>query len=262
MLKRSRRSLHAALLRYNDREVDIIPAIDIRGGRCVRLDQGDYARETVFADDPVEVAKRWAELGATRIHVVDLDGAREGGPRNEEVIWRVIEAVPVHVQVSGGIRALDTIDRYVKTGAARVAIGTAAVKDPTVLVNALAVFGEQIIVGVDARDGMVATEGWIETSEVRALDLIARLAEFGVRRIFYTDISRDGMLGGPNFGGIHQVVEHAAAFPNPMAVIAAGGISSVEHIERLKLLGVEGAIIGKALYTGGIDLREALKAAG
>jgi phosphoribosylformimino-5-aminoimidazole carboxamide ribotide isomerase len=241
--------------------MDIIPAIDIRGGRCVRLDQGDYARETVFADDPVEVAKRWQELGAPRIHVVDLDGAKDGAPRNEDVIWRVIETVSTPVQVGGGIRTLDAIDSYIKAGAARVAIGTAAVKDQAVLVNALALFGDRILVGVDARDGMVATEGWLETSQVRALDLIAQLSRLGVVRIFYTDISRDGMLGGPNFPAIQQVVEHAAGFTSPMKVIASGGISEIEHIRRLKLIGVEGAIIGKALYTRTLDLRAALAAA-
>ena len=240
--------------------MDIIPAIDIRGGRCVRLDQGDYNRETVFADDPVEVAKRWQELGATRIHVVDLDGAKEGAPRNEDVIWRVIEAVSTPIQVGGGIRTLDIIDRYIQSGADRVAIGTAAVKDQTLLATALAMFGDRIFVGVDARDGMVATDGWIETSEMRALDLIAQLSEFEVRRIFYTDISRDGMLGGPNFPAIQEVVEHAAGLPSPMAVIASGGVSELEHIRRLKLIGVEGVIIGKALYTGALDLREALSA--
>jgi phosphoribosylformimino-5-aminoimidazole carboxamide ribotide isomerase len=241
--------------------MDIIPAIDIRGGRCVRLDQGDYARETVFADDPVEVAKRWQELGAPRIHVVDLDGAKEGAPRNEGAIWRVIEAVSTPVQVGGGIRTLDAIDSYIKAGAARVAIGTAAVKDQTLLVNALALFGDRILVGVDARDGMVATEGWLETSEMRALDLIAQLSQLGVARIFYTDIGRDGMLGGPNFPAIQEVVEHALGLDTPMKVIASGGVAEIEHIQRLKLIGVEGAIIGKALYTGALDLKEALSAA-
>jgi phosphoribosylformimino-5-aminoimidazole carboxamide ribotide isomerase len=241
--------------------VEIIPAVDIRGGRCVRLDQGDYARETVFADDPVEVARHWASMGATRLHVVDLDGAKDGVPRNEDVIWRVIEASPAPVQVGGGNRSIDVIDRYLKTGADRVAIGTAAVKDQTMLVNALALFGDRVMVGVDARDGMVATEGWLETSELRALDLIRQLSEFGVRRIFYTDISRDGMLGGPNFPAIQEVVEHAAGLPSPMAVIASGGVSEIEHIRRLKMIGVEGAIVGKALYTGALELQAAMAAA-
>jgi phosphoribosylformimino-5-aminoimidazole carboxamide ribotide isomerase len=241
--------------------MEIIPAIDIRDGRCVRLDQGDYARETVFADDPVEVAKRWQELGAMRIHVVDLDGAKDGVPRNEAVIWSVIEAVSIPVQIGGGNRTLDVIDSYIQAGADRVALGTAAVKDQTVLVNALALFGERILVGVDARDGMVATDGWLETSSTSAVDLIAQLAQLNVPRIFYTDISRDGMLGGPNFPAIQQVVEHALGLDVPMKVIASGGVSEVEHIQRLKLIGVEGAIIGKALYTGDLDVRDALAAA-
>ncbi len=241
--------------------MEIIPAIDIRGGRCVRFEQGDYERETVFADDPVEMAERWEKAGATRLHVVDLDGARDGKPQNEDVIRRVIEAASVAVQVGGGVREVSAIERYVKAGADRVAIGTAAVKDQTTLVNAVSLFRERIIVGVDARDGMVATEGWRETSEVRALDFVGQLSEFGVRRVFYTDISRDGMLGGPNFPAIQEVVEHAAGLPSPMAVIASGGVSAVEHVERLRLIGVEGVIIGTALYTGALDIGDALAAA-
>jgi len=240
--------------------MEIIPAIDIRGGRCVRLDQGDYDRETVFADDPVEIAGRWEEAGAKRLHVVDLDGARDGKPQNEDVIRRVIEAASVAVQVGGGVRDISVIDRYLKAGADRVAMGTTAVKDQTTLVNAVSLFRKQIIVGVDARDGMVATEGWRETSAMRALDLVRELSEFGVERIFYTDISRDGMLGGPNFPAIQEVVEHAAGLPSPMAVIAAGGVSTVEHLKRLRLIGVEGVIIGTALYTGDLDITEALAA--
>jgi len=240
--------------------MEIIPAIDIRGGRCVRLDQGDYDRETVFGDDPKAMARRWRAAGATRLHVVDLDGARDGAPRNEDVIRGVIAATGAKVEVGGGIRDIEIIDRYLKAGADRVVLGTAAVKDQTTLVNAVALFRERIMVGVDARDGMVATEGWRETSEVRALDLIAELSGFGVRRIFYTDIGSDGMLRGPNFPALQEAVEHAAGLPSPMAVIASGGISTIEHLQRLRLIGVEGAIVGKALYTGALDLREALAA--
>jgi phosphoribosylformimino-5-aminoimidazole carboxamide ribotide isomerase len=242
--------------------MEIIPAIDIRDGRCVRLDQGDYNRETVFADDPVEVARRWQAAGAKRIHVVDLDGARDGEPKNEEVVRDVIANVDIAAQVGGGLRDLSVIGRYVDAGADRVALGTVAVKDPTVLLQALGVFGEKIFVGVDARGGLVALEGWRETSEVSAMELLERLSEYGVRRIFYTDIASDGMQKGPNFPAIQEVVEHAAGFRFPMAVIASGGVSTVSHIERLKLIGVEGAIIGKALYTGTLDIHEALAAAG
>jgi phosphoribosylformimino-5-aminoimidazole carboxamide ribotide isomerase len=240
--------------------MEIIPAVDIRGGRCVRLDQGDYDRETVFAEDPAAMARRWQEAGAARLHVVDLDGAREGAPRNEGVIRSVIEATEAKVEVSGGVRDIEIIDRYLKAGADRVALGTAAVKDQTTLVNAVTLFRERIMVGVDARDGLVATEGWTETSSLRALDLLAQLSEFGVRRIFYTDIASDGMLRGPNFPAIQEVVEHAAGLPSPMAVIASGGVSTIEHLMRLRLIGVEGVIVGKALYTGALDLREALAA--
>lgn len=238
--------------------MQIIPAIDIRGGLCVRLDQGDYARETVFDDDPVAVARGWQDAGATLLHVVDLDGARQGAPQNEDVIGRVLGAVSARVQVGGGVRDVEAIQRYLEAGADRVALGTAAVKDQTTLVNAVSLFRERILVGVDARDGMVATEGWLETSEMRALDLIQQLSEFGVRRIFYTDISRDGMQSGPNFPAINEVVEHAAGLPSPMAVIASGGVSSIDHLRRLAAIGVEGAIIGKALYTGLLDLRAVL----
>jgi phosphoribosylformimino-5-aminoimidazole carboxamide ribotide isomerase len=210
----------------------------------------------------VEVARRWQATGATRLHVVDLDGAREGGPRNEDVIGRVIKSVDIAVQVGGGMRDVAVIGRYVDAGAERVAIGTAAIKNPTVLIHALGIFGgERILVGVDARDGLVAMEGWRETSEVRALELVGQLSEMGVRRIFYTDISADGMLRGPNFPAIQEVVEHAVGLVAPMAVIASGGVSTVEHVRRLKVIGVEGAIVGKALYTGDLDLQEALAAA-
>lgn len=242
--------------------MEIIPAIDIRGGHCVRLEQGDYGRETVFDDDPVAVAGRWQDAGATRIHVVDLDGAREGGPRNEDVIHRILAATSTRVQVGGGVRDIAVIQRYIDAGADRVNLGTAAVKDQMTLVNAVSIFRDRIFVGVDARDGIVATEGWTESSGVRALDLIKELSEFGVQRMFYTDIARDGVLAGPNFAAINEVVEHAAGLPSPMAVIASGGVSTVEHIKRLAFIGVEGVIIGKALYTGALDIREAIAAAG
>ncbi len=240
--------------------MEIIPAIDIRGGRCVRLDQGDYERETVFGDDPAAMARHWAEAGAERLHVVDLDGAREGHPVNAEVIREVIHAVSVPVQVGGGVRDVSAVDAYLKAGADRVALGTAAVKDQTTLVNAVSLFRERIFVGVDARDGVVATDGWLEQSEVSSLDLVQQLSEFGVARIFYTDINRDGLLAGPNFQAIHQMVEHAAGLPSPMAVIASGGVSEIEHLRRLAMLGVEGVIVGKALYTGAIELPDAIAA--
>jgi phosphoribosylformimino-5-aminoimidazole carboxamide ribotide isomerase len=228
----------------------------------VRLEQGDYARETVFDDDPVAVARRWQAAGATRIHVVDLDGAREGAPRNAEVIERILAATSVRVQVGGGVRDIAAIQRYLDAGADRVNLGTAAVKDQMTLVNAVSIFRDRVFVGVDARDGIVATDGWTESSGVRALDLVKELSEFGVQRIFYTDITRDGLLAGPNFAAINEIVEHAGGLPSPMSVIASGGVTELLHIRRLALIGVEGVIIGKALYTGALDLGEAILAAG
>ena len=240
--------------------MEIIPAIDIRGGRCVRLEQGDYARETVVGDDPPAMARRWEQAGAHRIHVVDLDGARDGHPVNAELIREVIHSVSIAVQVGGGIRDVSVIDAYLKAGADRVALGTAAVKDQTTLVNAVSLFRDLILVGVDARDGMVATEGWLDQSEVRAMDLVQHLSEFGVARIFYTDVGRDGLLGGPNFDAISEIVDLASSLPSPMAVVASGGVSSIQDLQQLASMGVEGAIVGKALYTGALDLEEALRA--
>jgi phosphoribosylformimino-5-aminoimidazole carboxamide ribotide isomerase len=238
--------------------MQIIPAIDIRAGRCVRLTQGDYDRETVFSDDPAAMAVRWQDAGASRLHVVDLDGAREGHPINAAAIQAVSAAATVPVQVGGGVRDIATIDQYLNAGVQRVVLGTTAVKDQTTLLDAITLFRDRIIVGIDARDGMVATEGWLETSSLAATVLVQQLAELGVSRIIYTDISRDGMLAGPNFDSISALVDQASHQPSPIAVIASGGVSSLDHIRRLADLGVEGVIIGTALYTGAIDLKEAL----
>jgi len=240
--------------------VEIIPAIDIRGGRCVRLEQGDYARETVFDEDPVAVATRWQDAGAKRLHVVDLDGAREGRPRNEDAVRAILGASKVPVQVGGGIRDIAAIQRYLDAGADRLILGTIAVKDQTILVNAAVLFRERLIVGVDARDGVVATEGWTETSTIEATDLVKQLSELGVARIIYTDILRDATLAGPNFAAIHNLLAFISGLPSPTQMIVAGGVSSIEHLRRLADLPVEGAIIGKALYTGDISLAEAIAA--
>ncbi len=241
--------------------MEVIPAIDVRGGRCVRLAQGDYARETVYADDPVEVALRWQAAGAPRIHVVDLDGAREGRPMNEAVVGRILSRVKVPVQVGGGIRDIGTVQRYLELGAARVILGTAAIEEPELLAQALALARQAIIVGVDARDGVVVTRGWLKASELAPASLVRRLSEAGVTRVIYTDVSRDGMLAGPNFAGIAELLAEVDGLPAPVKVIASGGVATLEHIRQLAALGVEGAIVGKALYTGDLDLREAVKAA-
>ena len=240
--------------------MDVIPAIDIRGGRCVRLVQGDYARETVFADDPAEAAKRWRDAGARRLHVVDLDGARQGRPLNWEAVTRIVAAVDAPVQMGGGLRDLGTVQRYLDGGIERVVLGTAAVKDEALLGAALDRFPGRIVVGVDARDGIVVTEGWLEASGVAAGELVRRLAAMGVPRIIYTDTLRDGTLTEPNFPGLQALLADVQSSGGEMRVLYSGGVASLRHIRRLAETGVEGVVVGRALYTGDIDLREALAA--
>ncbi|MEI6136513.1 MAG: 1-(5-phosphoribosyl)-5-[(5-phosphoribosylamino)methylideneamino]imidazole-4-carboxamide isomerase [Chloroflexota bacterium] len=235
--------------------MDVIPAIDIRDGRCVRLAQGDYARETVFGEDPLAMAQRWASMGARRVHVVDLDGARDGQQANAAIVRGIAGALDVPVQTGGGIRTMQTIEATLGAGVDRVVIGTAAVKDPAFLRDAIAFAGDRLIVSVDARDGRVALEGWTEATDLDAVTFIEQLRDHGVRRIVYTDIARDGVTDGPNFA-MYERVTRALGIP----VIAAGGVGSVEDVRRLGECGVEAAIIGRALYTGDIDLVEALAA--
>jgi phosphoribosylformimino-5-aminoimidazole carboxamide ribotide isomerase len=240
--------------------MEIIPAIDIRGGRCVRLLQGDYGRETVFADDPAAMARRWRDAGATRLHLVDLDGAREGQPVNRATVAKILAAVETPVQLGGGIRDLETIRRYVSDGVDRVVLGTAAVKNPALLASALAEFPGRIVVGVDARDGVVVMEGWQEDSGVTAVDLLRQLAELGVPRVIYTDTLRDGTLTEPNFAALEAILSDDRLSARNLRVIYAGGVSAVDHVRRLASTNVEAAIVGRALYTGDIDLAEALAA--
>ena len=235
--------------------MEIIPAVDIRGGRCVRLYQGDYDRETVFSEDPVGMARRWERLGAPRLHVVDLDGARAGRPVNGRVIEELLSAIEIPVQVAGGIRELGVMSRYLEMGADRVILGTAAVHDQPLVSRACASFSGAVVVAVDARRGHVATAGWREASDETPEGLMRRLAELGVPRFIFTDIGRDGTLRGPNFTAVGRL---ARAFQTP--VIASGGVTTVEHLRRLAKLGVEGAIVGRALYDGGLELGEALRA--
>jgi len=235
--------------------MEIIPAIDIRGGRCVRLYQGDFARETVFADDPVAVARSWQEAGAPRLHVVDLDGAREGWPVNAASVRRIIKAVSIPVQVGGGLRNRQSIERYLQTGAERIVLGTAAVKDRSLLAEAVAEHGQRIAVSVDAKVGVVAIEGWQEDTSLAAAQLIAELSDLGVPRFVYTDVLRDGTLSQPNFAAVQSLLQIVA-----VPIIYAGGVADVEHLVRLASLGVEGTIIGQALYTGSLQLQAALAA--
>jgi phosphoribosylformimino-5-aminoimidazole carboxamide ribotide isomerase len=237
--------------------MEIVPAIDIRGGRCVRLYQGDYGRETVFADDPVEVARRWQDEGALRLHVVDLDGAREGRPTNAELVGRIVAVVRVPVQVGGGLRDMPAIQRYLDTGVDRVVLGTAAVKDRALLTEALAGHGQRIVVSVDARAGQVAVQGWQQETRLGAAELMSDLAALGVSRFIYTDTARDGTLEGPDFEAIESLMGRVG-----VPVIYAGGVSSVDDLVRLASLGLEGAIVGQALYTRDVVLREALEVLG
>lgn len=235
--------------------MEIIPAVDIRKGRCVRLYQGDFARETVFSDDPVAVAGRWEEQGAERLHLVDLDGARSGEPMNAAIIERVIKNVTIPCQVGGGIRNNDTVNRYIQAGAERVVLGTAAVSDQWLVRAACQAHPAKIVVAIDARGGKVATQGWLEMTGEKAETLMRKLVELGVPRFIYTDISRDGTLKGPNFSAIERA---AKAVKEP--VIASGGIAGVEHLQRLIDIGVEAAILGRAIYDGTLPLKTALQA--
>ena len=235
--------------------MEIIPAIDLRNGKCVRLYQGDYGKETVFSNKPVEVALRWQSEGARRLHIVDLDGAAKGEPSNLEAIEDIIAAIDIPIQVGGGIRSLETIEKLLNVGVERAILGTVAVEKPDLVEEACRKFSEQIIVSIDAKDRLVATRGWLEKSQVTASELAIKMVEFGVRRFIYTDISRDGTLTSPNFEAVSELLSEVS-----VPVIAAGGISSVQHLTKLAELGVEGAIVGKAIYTGDVKLSEALKA--
>lgn len=236
--------------------LEILPAIDIRGGKCVRLLQGDFARETVYGEDPVEMARRWQAEGATRLHVVDLDGAREGRPQILPILERICAALGIPVQVGGGIRSLESARQALDAGVARVILGTAAALDAGLAGQVFAALGEQAVLGLDARDGIVAIHGWREVTGEPAGDFALRMKALGARRIIYTDISRDGMLEGVNAAACADL-----AALTGLPVIASGGVSTVADIRRLRALpGIEGAIIGKALYTGALSLADALQA--
>lgn len=235
--------------------MEIIPAIDLKEGRCVRLYQGDFAQATVYSEDPVGTARHWVEQGATRLHVVDLDGAKAGRPVNTDAVLAIVRAVNVPIQLGGGLRHESDIVAALSLGVARVILGTAAVRDPALVERMVARFGSSIVVGVDARDGRVATTGWTETAQVQASELVNLMTRVGVQRIIYTDITRDGTLTEPNYAATAELVR-----PHGPAILASGGISHIDHLVRLKATGVEGAIIGRALYTGAIALPAAIAA--
>lgn len=240
--------------------MDVIPAIDLLEGRCVRLYQGDYAQSQVFNDDPVAVAQQWVEQGAARLHLVDLDGAKAGHPVNQTVIRAIVEAVPIPVEVGGGLRDRPSITDVLGLGVRWAILGTIAVEQPDLVADLCGEFPGQIIVGIDARNGKVATRGWLETSAVDAVELAQRMEQLGAAAIIYTDIHRDGTLQGPNHEALRELA-NAIAIP----VIASGGISSTRDLLKLLVLeplGVTGAIVGKALYTEDLSLKEALRAVG
>ena len=235
--------------------MDVIPAIDLRGGRCVRLYQGDYAQEEVFGTDPVAVALRWQDEGATLLHVVDLEGAASGEPANFDAIRAIAAAMTIPMEVGGGIRDMEKAETLAEYGVSRLVLGTSAVENPGFVTALLERYGtERVAVSVDARDGWAALRGWLQPSRIRALDLMRQMIALGVTYLEYTDISRDGTLTEPNFEATMEAVNNISA-----PIIAAGGVASVRHLERLAGLGVSGAIVGKALYTGDVDLREALR---
>ena len=235
----------------------VIPAIDLKDGRCVRLRQGDMAAETVYSDDVSATARQWQQAGASLIHVVDLNGAVDGEPRNFPQIEAIIRTVSLNIQVGGGIRSIETVRRYLGAGVHRVVLGTVALTDRTFLEQACREFPRRILLGLDARGGKVAVKGWTSLSEKKATELLKELADEALGAVIYTDIARDGMLGGPNLAALREVVE-LSSFP----VIASGGVSRVEDLRSVLALGprVEGAIIGKALYDGKLDYQAAVAA--
>ncbi len=237
--------------------MEVIPAIDLRGGRCVRLHQGDFARETVFSDDPLAMARHWQEQGGRRLHLVDLDGAATGEPAHLEIIAAIVAALDIPVQVGGGIRNAATARAWLDTGVERVVIGTAAVRNPAMVADLCREQGcQRVVVAVDARDGTVAVQGWTESGQITVLEMAQQMIGLGVARLLYTDIARDGMLTGPDLTTSAQLAQETG-----MAVLASGGVASIEDIRNLAQTGVEGVIVGRALYTGAITLPNALNAA-
>jgi phosphoribosylformimino-5-aminoimidazole carboxamide ribotide isomerase len=231
----------------------LYPAIDIRGGRCVRLIEGDFDRETTYDSDPSLAARRWVEAGAEWLHVVDLDGAVEGRPINDKAVAQIRAAVDIPIQLGGGLRRLTDLEDAFGAGVDRAILGTVALRDPELVISAVARWDDRVAVALDARDGRLATDGWLGQSDTRAVEVAQQLALSRVRHFVYTDIRRDGTLSGPNVQGLGELIENVDA-----DVIASGGISSLSDIKDVATAGAAGAIIGRALYDGRIDLAEAV----
>ena len=231
----------------------IWPAIDLRGGNCVRLKQGDYNQETIFGDNPEAMARQWCEQGAECMHLVDLDGARDGLWINQDAVRSIIEAISVPCQLGGGVREESTIELLLGLGVSRLIIGTKALKEPEWFSSMVEKFPHKLALGIDARDGMVATDGWLETSETTAISLAQQFNSQPVAAIIYTDISRDGMMQGANIAGMSEM-KQATNIP----VIASGGVTTLEDVKQLREAGLDGAIIGRSLYDGVIDLKDAI----
>jgi len=237
--------------------MQIIPAIDLKGGNCVRLEQGEMDRETLFSASPAKVARHWESQGAKMLHIVDLDGAITGKPQNKDAICQILKSVAIPLQLGGGIRDIETMDNYLSLGIKRVILGTTAYQQPSLLNEVCQKFQNQILVSIDARGGKVAISGWKETTSKKATDLVKNLEDKGVEAIVFTDIKRDGMMKGPNITSIKEMAD-ATRIP----IIASGGVTTLKHIKELIDLedsGVEGIIIGRALYENSIDLKEALE---
>ena len=234
----------------------IFPAIDIRGGKCVRLFKGDFAQETVFGDKPEEMAAKWQAQGGKFLHLVDLDGALAGKSQNLDTIKKIIAAVDIPVELGGGIRTMENIDEVLALGVRRVILGSVAVKNPELVKEACSKYGDRIVVGIDAKDGIVAVDGWGVSGNVDAVELAKKMAEAGVKTIIYTDISRDGTLSGVNVEATARLARESG-----INVVASGGVSSIEDIKALlpyEKDGIEGVIVGKSIYTGSLDLKEAI----
>lgn len=238
----------------------IYPAIDMRGGKCVRLIQGDYNKETVYGNSPFDMAKSFKDAGATWIHMVDLDGAKDGKRVNDTFVIQAAKELQVNIQIGGGIRTEEDVAHYLENGVARVIIGSMAISNPEFAIDMIKKYGKQIAIGIDAKDGFVATHGWLNTSEARAVDVGKRFADAGCETFIFTDIATDGMLSGPNIEAVKTMAAETGK-----SVIASGGVSSLQdliHLKEFESQGVSGAIIGKAIYEGRFSVADALKEVG